>query len=683
MKHTPVSAVIVSVIAAVMIFCATRPLPAQSEPAPDITIRINRINDIVAAAEDLSKPFRDQSTPSPGQMLHGMLYGTDWIDPARSIVIGIAFSKDGQNSEPDMAALIPFTRKNKNFKSAYPVTEGKDYYLMALPPGQSKAAGGEKEMEKALTTAAKTSAKSLIDVEMAAGRMLEKADKQIQKKIVELQEKRKENAGDQLPEDLAPEDTEKMLTNLLEVGRQLESLGFGLDMQNADLSLTFQSTAREKTRLAEVLADSADAAAATMGNYQPAEDHAIHLRTLPFDNAALLTFFNDNFGAFYTAMGMDMAEIEKFSRYFTGETAGGFSVKNKRVDLEMVMALNREIELPDQFLQKVYLPWIIDYSKSMTKFHQNQPSEKKPVESVFEKSDETTVAGETVTGLTGRISVNGGKGGSDPTVLPIKLRMARLDNHLLMTSGDDRMRQLIGKVKDLAPAEVSGPLGQVKVDLGKLSDALADFGAEPASATSLDDLETMTYAFDIRDRKLSATYTIAMADIKKMGGFFKNNLPADAKSQSRGRAGPTAKTAAADEGSNPSKNSRSAENHPDKSDPRYWIDKGGLYATYGNTDAAIEYFNKALELEPQNSDALFHLALAYAGKNSYQKAIDAINRALEAEPENGRYRYARGWIYQLAGQKEKALADMEKAAELGNPDARDYLENIQPRKQGQ
>ena len=120
-----------------------------------------------------------------------------------------------------------------------------------------------------------------------------------------------------------------------------------------------------------------------------------------------------------------------------------------------------------------------------------------------------------------------------------------------------------------------------------------------------------------------------------------------------------------------------------QSDPRYWIDKGALYATYGNPDTAIEYFKKALELEPQNSEARFHLALAYAEKNSYQKAIDAINRALGAEPENGRYRYARGWIYQLAGQEEKAMADMEKAAELGNPDARHYLENIRPRKQRQ
>ena len=43
------------------------------------------------------------------------------------------------------------------------------------------------------------------------------------------------------------------------------------------------------------------------------------------------------------------------------------------------------------------------------------------------------------------------------------------------------------------------------------------------------------------------------------------------------------------------------------------------------------------------------------------------------EPENGLYLYGRGRVYLLAGEKEKAMADFNKAAALGSEDAQNYL----------
>lgn len=112
---------------------------------------------------------------------------------------------------------------------------------------------------------------------------------------------------------------------------------------------------------------------------------------------------------------------------------------------------------------------------------------------------------------------------------------------------------------------------------------------------------------------------------------------------------------------------------------KHWVDKGALYATYGNDSAAIKCFKKAIALDPQNAEAFFNLGISYAGKHEYADAIKAVNRALAIDPENGRYLYGRGWIYLLSGDNSKAMADMKEAAELGNPDARQYLKDIAPR----
>ncbi|MFP3980537.1 MAG: tetratricopeptide repeat protein [Desulfobacterales bacterium] len=115
-------------------------------------------------------------------------------------------------------------------------------------------------------------------------------------------------------------------------------------------------------------------------------------------------------------------------------------------------------------------------------------------------------------------------------------------------------------------------------------------------------------------------------------------------------------------------------------DPQYWMDKGGLYASYGNQDAAIKSFSKALELDPENIRAAFNLGLAYAENGDYDKALGFINKAVSGAPKNGNYLYGRGWVHLLAGDSEKAMRDIGRAAELGNPEALEYMNSIAPRR---
>ena len=115
---------------------------------------------------------------------------------------------------------------------------------------------------------------------------------------------------------------------------------------------------------------------------------------------------------------------------------------------------------------------------------------------------------------------------------------------------------------------------------------------------------------------------------------------------------------------------------PIKKDAQYWFDKGALVSTYGNNKAAVQYFHKAIVLDPDFSRAYFSQGVSYGQLGQYQKAVAQINMALQKEPQNGLYYYGRGRVYLLWGDKKKAMADFRKAADLGNEDALDYLEYI-------
>jgi tetratricopeptide (TPR) repeat protein len=115
---------------------------------------------------------------------------------------------------------------------------------------------------------------------------------------------------------------------------------------------------------------------------------------------------------------------------------------------------------------------------------------------------------------------------------------------------------------------------------------------------------------------------------------------------------------------------------PMKKDAEYWFRKGALVSTYGNNKAAVEYFQKAIALNPNFSGAYFSQGVSYGQLGQYQEALNQINRALKLEPQNGMYYYGRGRVYLLAGDETKAMEDFTKAADLGDEDAINYLAYI-------
>jgi tetratricopeptide (TPR) repeat protein len=113
-----------------------------------------------------------------------------------------------------------------------------------------------------------------------------------------------------------------------------------------------------------------------------------------------------------------------------------------------------------------------------------------------------------------------------------------------------------------------------------------------------------------------------------------------------------------------------------KKDADYWFNKGALVSTYGNNQAAVKYFQKAIVLNPNFSGAYFSQGVSFGQLGEYQKAIAQINRALKMEPQNGMYYYGRGRVYLLSGDKTRAMEDFKKAADLEDEDALNYLDYI-------
>jgi tetratricopeptide (TPR) repeat protein len=115
---------------------------------------------------------------------------------------------------------------------------------------------------------------------------------------------------------------------------------------------------------------------------------------------------------------------------------------------------------------------------------------------------------------------------------------------------------------------------------------------------------------------------------------------------------------------------------PIKKDADFWFNKGALLSTYGNNKVAVQYFQKAIALDPNFSGAYFSQGVSYGQLGQYPRAIAQINLALKQEPQNAMYYYGRGRVYLLWGDKAKAMDDFKKAAELGDEDALNYLKYI-------
>ncbi len=79
----------------------------------------------------------------------------------------------------------------------------------------------------------------------------------------------------------------------------------------------------------------------------------------------------------------------------------------------------------------------------------------------------------------------------------------------------------------------------------------------------------------------------------------------------------------------------------------------------------IADLDSALRISPSNVYAVFDKGNAYMTLNDYTSAISCFTQAIEMKPDLGEAYYNRGLMYLRMGNRERGVADMSKAGELG------------------
>lgn len=86
----------------------------------------------------------------------------------------------------------------------------------------------------------------------------------------------------------------------------------------------------------------------------------------------------------------------------------------------------------------------------------------------------------------------------------------------------------------------------------------------------------------------------------------------------------------------------------------------------GRLDAAADYYQQALQIDPSFSAPLAHLATLKLKQGRYQEALTLLQAFVEAEPDNASAHHGMGVALQHLGRLDEALASLDRALSL-NP----------------
>ncbi len=104
---------------------------------------------------------------------------------------------------------------------------------------------------------------------------------------------------------------------------------------------------------------------------------------------------------------------------------------------------------------------------------------------------------------------------------------------------------------------------------------------------------------------------------------------------------------------------------PERLTAAFYCQVGAAFEREGDRGSAEKYFQKSLELDPDDAEALNYLGYMWAEHGvNLDKARVLIERALKIEPKNGAYLDSMGWVLFKLNQPAEALDYVLKAVEL-------------------
>ena len=632
----------------------------------DIIVKISRIDETLSVIEELMKADTKTNTPSPADMLRGMLQGTDWIDHNRPIVLGVVLKNSGK---PEISAFIPFKKQNNNFQAAFNATPGPDYYIISVPPVPD---GNISESLKiALVDVSGTESGDSLSITMNVSKIMEIYYDKIKESMLQIDNMPANQELDKL--NLSPHDIREMLQKTLDILSEIETISTGFNINKSIFKAFFEADSIQGSALEKLFTSTGDTV--LLDTYSPR--YQINFRSHSYDIMGMIDIINNCFGNFYKKIGIDFSSIASVCANFTGEMAGGINFENGKMVFESINVLKKGKNYAD-FIEKTYLPWMEKYSADINKMLSKQlPAEK---QQNFTRTQESTVKGKKVYGIKmsvpfppvpGPSAMNGIA--KTKQVLEHEIRMTVLDNLFITAPNDKKIGELIQISGNFKEKKSTTPLMTMDIDMaGYIKMIMEMVPVQGLKIGKPPEMGKIILETDTRNGTIYTTSSIMMDDIKKMIAWVQEIDFSNIHS-----APDQTKSGHMETGTGPLNQAANHEKERvmNENDAQYWWDKGGLCATYGNDKAAIRYYKKAIEIDPDRIGAYFQMGISYGETGDYQKAISLINKSIKTDPQNDLYFYGRGRVYLLSGDKQKGVDDLKLAAALGSRDAEAYLQS--------
>lgn len=106
-----------------------------------------------------------------------------------------------------------------------------------------------------------------------------------------------------------------------------------------------------------------------------------------------------------------------------------------------------------------------------------------------------------------------------------------------------------------------------------------------------------------------------------------------------------------------------------------WFKKGYDASSAGNYDEAVEYYKKAIAINPGYADAHANLGANYIQKGMFDQAILNLKKALTIDPKNAGAHYNLGLAYDKKSMIDEAISEYEKTIDI-NPDFAKAYQNL-------
>ncbi|HSO18104.1 MAG TPA: tetratricopeptide repeat protein, partial [Desulfosarcina sp.] len=551
---------------------------------------------------------------------------------------------------------------NDDFQNAYGAVAGDDYYAMRFPPMPEVPLS--ESLRTQLGQASKAPVEADIVVELAASRLLDQSEPQIEAALQDLASR---SAAGNASMPMAPDEIQQMVGDLIATFKQVETLRLGLDFDAEALFFLLDLKAVPNSFLAGLLVD--PQTAVRLADYQA--DYPLRFRSRAYNVAGAIQMLGASFGQFYRQMGFDFDELAALAKGLTGEMAGGMALDRGGMAFEMIYALHDTVD-GETYLTQVYLPWFQKYNQQMASLMQAQTGQS--VVPLYERMPDAMVTGRRVFGVRTRFPAMTPAGSGIPSHLALQdyeTRLAAVDNLILMASSEAAIARMMTAAASFQTASAEGPIARFSVDLGAYLKGLQGFVEDAGQAPAIPaDIGELIMAADVQAGQLSTRTRMQIADIRRTMGVL-----ADLSAR-MAAAGPMAASESVPMGTSRPAEGEGAGGPPPPEPPKtaaYWMDRGGLLSAYGNYAGAVRCYRKALGLTPDLAEAHFQLGVAYGELGRFEAAVDAVSRAIERQPVNGAYFYGRGRIYLKAGDEDLAMKDFMEAGFLGDEDARVYL----------